>query len=163
MGEDWRPHDRTTPMFGWEGRSFRARIVDAHDGDTVRVVFRTDDETYKQFILRLAGIDTPEINSKDLREAAAAVRARDRLLQLLAPRVFPGGAAYSKKDVLRLLHDEVVLVDIDLRTADKYGRTLAVLRPVGTGKGDHVSVAETLVAEGHAKRYDGGHKEGWAP
>lgn len=161
MGEDWRPHDRTTPMFGWEGRSFRARIVDAHDGDTVRVVFRTDDKTYKQFILRLAGIDTPEMNSRDLRESTAAMRARDRLLQLLAPSVFPGDSPYSKKDVLRMLHDEVVLVDIDTGKFDRYGRLLATVWP-SAAKDTSPSVNDTLIQEGHAKRYDGGHKEGWA-
>ena len=157
MDEEWRPHDRTTPMFSWEGRSFRARLVDAHDADTVRVVFRTDDESYKQFILRLAGIDAPEMNSKNVQEASAAVRARDRLLQLLAPGVFESAGPYSKKDVLRLLHDNIVLIDIDTKQYDKYGRLLAVVRP----SGGRISVADTLMAEGHAKRYDGGHKERW--
>ena len=155
----WKPYDRTTPMFSWEGKQFEARLVSAHDGDTVRVVFQAEPGTYKQFILRLEGLDTPEITSHDPEERAAAVAARDRLLNLAAPEVFPAGSVpQASKAVEKLLHDEVVLVHLQTGAFDRYGRLLSKLWPLASPP-PAKSINETLVAEGHAYRYFGKTKQ----
>lgn len=159
-GHLWHVYGRKTPMFSWEGREFEARMVAAHDGDTCRVVFRVDDHSYKQFILRLEGIDTPEVNSKDPEEKKAAFAAKSRMLSLVAPGVFDERMSYSDKQVVEKLEHQVVLVHVLTGHYDKYGRLLARMYKTPYSSTDK-SVNEILVTEGYAHSYDGGHKSAW--
>ena len=156
----WQKHGRTTPMFSWEGQCVKARIVDAHDADSCRAVFRTPDASYKQFIIRLDGIDGREVTSHNPKETAAAFRARNRLLSLLAPSVFDADKGYSKKDILRMLEDNVVLAYLVLGKSDKYGRVLA---QVFSEQDNHLkhSVNHILLDEGMAHEYQGKTKVPW--
>nr|WP_277998473.1 thermonuclease family protein [Sphingomonas liriopis] len=86
--------------------------------------------------VRIADIDTPETHPpRCAREARLGERATERLRDLLnaGPVTL---AAYK-------------------RSHDRYGRRLAVVTRGG------VSLGETLVAEGLARRYDGGPRRGW--
>ena len=128
-------------------------------GDTVRVVFQTDPGSYKQFILRLEGLDAPEISSHEPAEHAAALASRDRLLNLAAPGVFlQGKIPQAQKAVEQVLHDNVVLVQVHTGAQDKYGRTLARVLTA-----DGIDINSVLLAEGLACAYDGGHKQAWHP
>lgn len=160
MDTAWQEHGRNTPMFSWEGQRVKARIVDVHDADTCRAVFRTADASYKQFIVRLDGIDGPEVGSHNPKETAAALRARNRLLSLLAPGVFDADEDYSKKDVLRLLEDNVVLAYLALGKSDKYGRTLSQVFSEQDKDLKH-SVNHILIDEGMAHEYQGKTKVPW--
>lgn len=94
-----------------------------HDGDTIWI----DGEK-----IRIADIDTPELNSQCAYERRLALRARDRLTELLNAGPF-----------------------ITRRSGrDRYGRTLAVLHRSGKSIGDQ------LVAEGLARTWSG-RREPW--
>lgn len=81
--------------------------------------------------VRVENIDTPEIEGKCARERGLAIRARDRLLELL-----------NSGDVV-----------MRRSGTDRYGRTLARIRVNGR------DVGETLVAEGLARRWEGRRRE----
>ena len=98
------------------------RITCVHDGDT----FWWQGEK-----IRIADIDTPELNGKCAAERQLAIKARGRLVQLLRNGGFR----------------------IERNGKDRYGRTLARLR---TAKG---TIGEQLVSEGLAKRW--GNRSSW--
>lgn len=86
--------------------------------------------------LRIADIDTPETHPpRCAREAALGERATLRLRQLLNAGPF-------------------ALSTID-RDTDRYGRRLRIVLRDGQ------SIGDTLVAEGLARPYAGGHRDGW--
>lgn len=107
-----------------------------YDGDTVDVVLDLGFDTLRRIRLRLLGLDTSEMRSKDAEKKAKAVKARDRVRELL-----PVGS-----DVI--VHCRKPADD------DKYGRYLAEIIAVN---GDvRVNVNEALLSEGLAVPYDGG-------
>lgn len=86
--------------------------------------------------IRIADIDTPETHpARCAREAELGAAATRRLHALLN-----AGA---------------VSLEAAGRDADRYGRKLRLVSVDGRGVGD------TLVAEGLARRYAGGYREGW--
>lgn len=93
------------------------------------------DKCYK-WVIRLMGIDTPEIKAKNATEKAAAVAARDFLRGLILDKVI----------IIKCLE------------FDKYGRLLGNLF---TTDNTTKSLSELMIEKGHAKAYDGGKKEGW--
>ncbi|RIV83063.1 thermonuclease family protein [Aurantiacibacter zhengii] len=99
------------------------RITCVHDGDT----FIVDRER-----IRVADIDTPELDGQCSYESALAVRARDRLMHLLNGDSF----------------------EIWRQGEDRYGRTLAI---VVNRRG---SVGDQLVREGLARTWSG-RRETW--
>ena len=104
-----------------EGKAINAAEVYVIDGDT----FDHGGER-----IRIAGIDTPELNGRCGREIELAGRARRRLRQLLAAGPFE-------------------LVPAGDRDVDRYGRKLRdVVR-------DGRSIGDTLVAEGLAREWRG--------
>lgn len=100
------------------------RVDCVHDGDTWW-------QAGEKF--RLADVDAPELPGRCPSETALAIRARDRLAQLL-------GAGYRLRRV----------------GADRYGRTLAIA-VTATG-----SAGDILVIEGLARRWTG-RREPWCP
>ena len=156
----WKKYGRDTPMFSWKGKCVKARVVDAHDVDTCRVVFQSSPGTYSQFIIRLDGIDGPEISSHDKRETDAAVQARNRLLSLIAPQAFDRHKEYSKKEVLRLLAENPALVYLHLGAQDKYGRTLAHVFATGEAA-QSIAINQILIDEGLVHTYSGKTKQPW--
>ena len=94
-----------------------------HDGDTVW------SEAEK---IRIADIDTPELNGMSASERNLALRARSRLIQLLNAGPFT----------------------ITRSGTDRYGRTLAVLSRSGG------LIGYQLVAEGLARQWSG-RREPW--
>ena len=108
--------------------STRPVRVDAVDGDTVR---------RNGVLIRVVGVDTPELRGKCEAERAAARLARDRVAEI-------GRAGVAIEVVPR---------------RDRYGRTLAILRD-RQGR----NVAEILIAEGLGRPYDGrGARASWCP
>lgn len=106
-----------------------------YDGDTFKV---TIDELHpligKAILVRVAGIDTPELRSKDPTEKALACEARDYAAHLLN----------NAKNI--------VLVDV---RRDKYFRILADVYL------DGILMSEQLIQAGVARPYDGKTKSGW--
>lgn len=110
------------------------RTVTVTDGDSV-ILPATGMATALR--LRLVGIDGPELNGRCPEERALAQEARDRLIQLTRDGV-------TVQSALEF---------------DRYGRILARLLTR-----DGRDVAEVLIAEGLAHRYDGrGVRKAWCP
>lgn len=99
------------------------RVTCVHDGDSIVI----DRER-----IRIADIDTPELDGRCQDERRRAIRARDRLVQLLSSD------------------------DIEIRRTgkDRYRRTLAIVTLDGR------SVGDILVSEGLARTW-AGRREPW--
>ncbi len=113
---------------------YEAAVVRVVDGDTIRVRARIWLGTDVELLVRIDGIDTPEIRGKCPREKELAARARALTESLVA-----GGAVR--------LHD--------VRYGKYAGRVVA--RVVVDG----ADIANLLLAAGLAHPYDGGARAGW--
>jgi micrococcal nuclease len=101
--------------------------------DAVRVI-DGDTIVHRGQTIRIMGLDAPELHPRCTAEAVMAAQARARLAELLAEgfTVEPHGQ-------------------------DRYGRVLAVVRDA-IGR----NVADVMIAEGLARRYDGrGPRDPW--
>jgi endonuclease YncB( thermonuclease family) len=114
------------------------KVVRVYDGDTIYIA---SDEIKcpvpnKTFIftIRIKHIDTPEIRTKNLEEKELGKKAKQKMEELV-------------------LNKFVVLEEI--QHEKKWGRILAVVKVNG------VSVSDVMLETGHAKPYEGGHKESW--
>jgi len=114
---------------------FAALVLSVTDGDTFKARIPVWDGIEVVTAVRVRGIDTPEIKGKCPAEKAMALEAKSRLTELLNGQV-------------QLLHVE----------PDKYaGRVDADVTVNGK------SVAAVLIAEGLARPYTGGARQGWCP
>ena len=125
-----------TNKFSLNGYKTFAKCVHAYDGDTVHVVFKmpSSNDCYK-WVIRIMGIDTPEIKSKNKYEKQLAVKARDFLRELILDK----------------------FIIIECLDFDKYGRLLGNLYIEGNEK----SISNMMIEKGFAKAYDGGTKVKW--
>lgn len=80
------------------------------------------------------------------------------MLSLVAPGVFEVGGTYTKKDIERLLKENVAIVWIHALEFDKYGRLLANLY---YNPDDTETIQSKCIWEGYCKLYDGGTKQQW--
>lgn len=113
---------------------FLALLLAVTDGDTFRARLEVWPGVEVVTAVRLRGIDTPEIRGKCPAEKAAAQAAKSRLTELLSA-------------------GRIELRQVEL---DKYaGRVDAVAFIDGR------PVSDTLVAEGLARPYSGGTRQGW--
>ena len=109
-------------------------VIKVYDGDTITIASKVDglenSEIYK-FSVRLNGIDTPEMKTKDDDEKYVAKLAQKALSD-------------------RILNKEVILKNVQ---NEKYGRLLSEVYI------DNVNLNEWLIKERYAVRYDGGTKQ----
>jgi len=118
------------------GYATRTRFTFCHRGGGNNCV--VDGDTFRMggAKIRIADIDTPETHpARCAREAELGAAATRRLHALL--------------------NSGRVALEIAGRDTDRYGRQLRLVSVDGLG------VGETLVAEGLARRYAGGAREGW--
>jgi len=117
---------------------YLAEVTSVYDGDTFDCLVDMGFSTSIKIKVRVLGIDTPEMKSKDPDQKAKAVLARD------------------------YLRDQTLNNKIILRTAglEKYGRWLGELwRVPAEGADLGESLNDEMVRLGHAKAYFGGKKE----
>lgn len=115
--------------------SFLALILTVTDGDTFRARVEVWPGVEVQTAVRLRGIDTPEIRGKCAAERAKAIAARERLRTLLV--------------------GDVLITDVE---PDKFsGRVDATVMVDGR------NLSHVLIAEGIARPYNGGTRQGWCP
>lgn len=107
---------------------YRCKIVKVVDGDTVDCEIDLGFHIYTVQRVRLLGIDTPELNSRDEAERELAKEAKQFVVDLA---------------------DAVNRIKTVLDKTDKYGRILGTLYIDGN---DH-SINEMLLTEGLAKVY----------
>ena len=113
---------------------YQAEIVRVVDGDTVDAFVDLGFDMHSKQRVRLYGINTPEVRTRNLEEKKAGLAASARLNELLN--------ANKNRCVIRTSLDK----------KGKYGRVL------GTIYVDDININEMLLSEGHAKEYFGGKK-----
>ena len=133
------------PKFSLQG-SHTARVVSIHDGDTITCIIPFETSFYK-FSIRLDGIDTSEMTSKNTFLKTKALLARGRLFQLIT-NTNVDTYEWKKRDFDDYLIKNYTTVKLDCKEMDKYGRVLA----------DISNFADVLVQEKLAYRYNGGTK-----
>ena len=121
------------PQFSLDGSKHFAKITSVYDGDTFKACFAFGG---KMFIwnCRLAGVDTPELRTRNQLEKKHGYIARDELRKLILGKV----------------------ILLKCGEFDKYGRLLAHIE-----MSDGTDVSKWLVQEGLAFEYDGGTKRSW--
>jgi endonuclease YncB( thermonuclease family) len=125
----------------------KARVVSMHDGDTITCIVGFENSFYK-FPIRLDGIDTCEMTSKDTKARDKAFMARHRLFELITCDLTVDTLGWRKRDFDNYFQRNYVLVELECKEMDKYGRVLANIGDFG----------DVLVKEGLAFKYDGGRK-----
>lgn len=111
-------------------------LVKVYDGDTFYINIKSIPKIFGDTIpVRIYGIDTPELKTKDTTEKQLAIKARDTLTKLLTT---------AKKIELRNVE------------RDKYFRILGDVYV-----NDTISVSKYMVSRGLAREYFGGTKEDW--
>jgi len=103
------------------------------DGDTIDVVVDLGFKTFVKKRIRLAGINTPEVRTRNKEEKKKGIAARERLRELIED---------NRGDLILISHG-----------VGKYGRVLGELR-----LWPNTSINRTLISEGHAQEYHGGKK-----
>jgi endonuclease YncB( thermonuclease family) len=134
--DSYLPAEKQAEDFSWKGCVCLARVVEVHDGDTVRILFvnRSHDK-FVQIKLRLARIDAPELHPR------LGTPNRENIIR----------SAQASRDALaKLILGKVV--QAELGNYDKYGRVLAEL------KLHTVGINDWMVEKHYAVLYDGGEK-----
>jgi micrococcal nuclease len=125
---------KNTKRFTFDGSRFLCKCIKVYDGDTITVAFKpfqiNNDENIYKYSIRLSGIDTPEIRTKNIDEKKKAIEIRDIL----------------KEKILNKF------IYVQCGKFDKYGRLL------GCVFYDDININEWLINEGFANKYDGGTK-----
>ena len=111
------------------------RTPPAYDGDTLYITMPGLPPELSEMLVRVAGVDTPEIRGKCISERVSAIRARDFVIRSLTEArsvsfCNPKWGKYGKRVIA-----EVVL--------------------------DSKSLAATLIERGLGRPYHGGRREGW--
>lgn len=108
-------------------------VIKVYDGDTITIATRLPykDSPLYRFPVRLKGIDSAEIKSKNANEKIHAKIARDALSELI-------------------LHKNVLIQNIE---NEKYGRILADVYY------NDLFINEWMIEKGFAVKYDGGTKQ----
>ena len=151
---------KETPEFSLCGQTFYGKVVELYDADTCKIVIPLKGTLYK-FIVRLAGIDTPEMRPRKEKpnretEIAWAKKARAELLQLVCPgNTAVADVGISKERIVQELERNRQLVFVKCLEFDKYGRLLGELY---ADEGATVSFNRQLIEKGVAVGYDGGTK-----
>ena len=144
--EDFRQFGGSTPELSINGLKSYGRLIDVYDGDTIKVILPTFGSYYK-FTIRLNDIDTCEIRSKDKVLQDTAIKARDRLFELVTT-----SKVNTKNDIKKIFESDVYLVWVECCNKDKYGRVLAnIYKDKDTSK----SFSEILLEEKLAYKYEG--------
>jgi micrococcal nuclease len=109
------------------------KVENVVDGDTIDVLIDLGFDILFQSRVRLAGIDTPESRTKDLKEKALGLESKDYLKKHL-------------KDA-----KSVVIKTEKMDSSEKYGRILGWVYV----NGDTVSLNDTMINDGYAWGYMG--------
>lgn len=141
------------PEFGKLFGRRQARLLETHDGDTMKVAIVKGGKVHKVTI-RVLGIDTPEVRSKDPKEKAAGIRARNFVAAWALPDRFEVDGVYGESALKAAYAETPVMIEVDFRGTDKFGRGLASVYKPGCAS----SLSDLLIANGHAVAYDGGTK-----
>ena len=108
---------------------YAAELVRVIDGDTVDCVNDLGFDIKYKCRVRLKGINTPEVRTRDLEEKKRGLAAKDRVIEL-----FEG--------------QETFIIKTELDKKGKYGRILGTIII-----NNDESINQILLSEGHAEVY----------
>jgi micrococcal nuclease len=137
---------------GWR----RARLVETHDGDTMKVAIVLRGKVVKVGV-RLLGVDTPEVRTKNPAEKAAAVAARDYVAAWALPGRMHVDGSYTEAALKEAYAATRVMLDVEFSGADKFAK-----RYLGRVHRNGECLNDLLISSGHAVPYDGGKKSAFA-
>jgi endonuclease YncB( thermonuclease family) len=134
------------------------RVIDIYDGDTITVAIqlfpdKLKQETICQKKVRLMHIDCPEMKSKNCINRQLAVKARDRLYNLITGLT---DIQLKRSKMCEKLSEKAYLVTIKIYGEDMYGRLLADVYAYNNTSAK--SFSHVLLDEKLAYRYDGATK-----
>jgi len=117
------------------GQTIIEKVNSVYDGDTLNVDIKDWPPIVgKSMPIRINGIDTPEMNSKDAKLKALAVKARDHVRSRLSTA--------KVVELRNIQRDKYFRLDADIFV-------------------DQADLAHELIDKGLAKPYDGGTKDPW--
>ena len=151
--EDFKYFNNDTPIFTMNGMNTFARVVNVIDGDTLSLVIPLFDKYFK-FNVRIYGIDTCEIHSNDVEIKDKGLKAKYRVIEMLSKKDIKDVLCISRKQIIDLFNANISIVWIECLDFDKYGRLLGNVFFDNKTK----NIADILVSEKLAYRYDGGTK-----
>lgn len=162
VDKQFEKYGEDTPEFSLVGTEMYARLIALHDGDTCKLILPVGGNYYK-FAVRMNGLDTPEMTSKDPRAKALARKARDRHFELatgqaLAPSTNDAVESAKKKSIKSYLESNIAVVWVKCGELDRYGRPLVDIRKTKDGR----TFTEILLEEKLAYEYGGKTKLGEA-
>lgn len=150
--EQYKQYGGNTPFFTLNGIKDYARVTEVYDGDTITIVMNISG-SFLKFKCRMMGIDTCEIRSKNPKNKELAIKARNRLIQLITDKQVDETS--KKKDVSSILEEDVYVIWVHCMEFDKYGRALIhCYKSPESLK----SFSELLVEEKLAYKYEGDTK-----
>lgn len=146
---------KTTPKFSLEGQKLWGRVVKVYDGDTITVALNVFNGVYK-FSVRMSGIDTCEIKSKNEKNKDLAKCARSRLLSLITEKNVEETSTWNDaRKIDNVLNKGMYFVWVECLEFDKYGRLLAKIYKDDKCK---ECFSEVLIKEKLAYVYEGDTK-----
>lgn len=149
--------ENTQPIF--TNVNTTVRVVDIYDGDTCTVVIKFDNNYFKHPV-RLCGIDTCEMKSKDDSNKNNAINARNRLYELVTKcKLEPknnSSKSHTRNEIRKFLNSNVYLCHLKIKSLDKYGRFLANMY---CDENSTESFSDIMLKEHLAYNYDGGTKQ----
>lgn len=114
------------------------RVVDIYDGDTFTVIIEFQ-KKYIKYPVRLYGIDTCEMKSKDKDSKELAYKARELLYNLITDDKLDDYKC-KRTDIRQKLNDKIYLVRLDIIGLEKYGRLLAKVYKYNNTKQNFFSI-----------------------
>jgi endonuclease YncB( thermonuclease family) len=156
-------YDINTPEFTLDKSFIPGRLVDIIDGDSLVIILPVFNSYYKYHV-RINGIDTCEMKSKNQDNKILALKARLELLCLITQDTKQYTKQYTKQeydinitrtDIKRILNESVFLVYLECKDFDKYGRLLA---DVYTDKTKTIMLSQHLLDKHLAYVYTGATK-----
>lgn len=132
---------KNIPYFSFDGEEKVCYVYSVYDGDSCSILFNPikgdkgdleDKKNLNKLKLRLTGIDTPEIKTKNEIEKKCAIEVRDWLRNEIL---------YKK-------------IKVEMFKFDKYGRTLCNIYNLDKS----ICYNEEMIKKGFAIKYDGGKK-----
>jgi len=116
---------------------YKAEVLSVYDGDTVTLMIDQGMKHFARVKVRMIGIDTPEIRTKDLEEKKRGYEAKD----------------YLKSRI------EGKTIIVQTLKKGKFGRWLGVMWDYKEDAEDlGESLNDEMIRVGHAKAYDGGKR-----
>lgn len=110
-----------TTFFSLKGESMYGRVVNILDGDTLIIILQIFDNYYK-FYVRISGIDTCEIKSKDQEVKNIAIKAKACVFEMVTESQIN---EYTNEEIIKYLDENICIVWLRCEEFDKFGRLLA--------------------------------------